>query len=141
MTSLADPPSASPAAAEALRGPGRRSVRGPCAARAQSMPGTAPREKQGDPLTETAPPPDGAGAAGRRSGSAQPSPAALALPMALAGALYAAAALVYLRPIWATWSNHIAPDPGDPVFSLYLLKWVVHQIRSGFPNLWDANYF
>ncbi|HVT58314.1 MAG TPA: hypothetical protein VHR45_07930 [Thermoanaerobaculia bacterium] len=95
-------------------------------------------------LIESATPPAGAGTAGGRNGSAARSRrvrAGPALPGAMAAAIYTAAALVCLRPIWETYSNHIAPDPGDPVFSLYLLKWVVHQIRSGFPNLWDANCF
>jgi hypothetical protein len=55
--------------------------------------------------------------------------------------LYGAAALIYLRPIWATFRNSLAPNAADPLFSVYILKWVVRQIHSGFPDLWDANFF
>jgi hypothetical protein len=65
----------------------------------------------------------------------------LLLHGALAAALYCVAALVYLRPIAQVYSNHIAPDPGDPIFTLYVLKWVLHQAHLGFPDLWNANVF
>ncbi|HEV7518592.1 MAG TPA: hypothetical protein VGR07_20040, partial [Thermoanaerobaculia bacterium] len=60
---------------------------------------------------------------------------------ALAAALYTVAGLVYLRPIWRVYANHIAPNAGDPLFALYVLKWVVHQAHLGFPDLWNANVF
>lgn len=59
----------------------------------------------------------------------------------LVAALYSAAALVYLRPIWTTFRNSLAPNAADPVFSVYILQWVVRQIRLGFPDVWDANFF
>jgi hypothetical protein len=59
----------------------------------------------------------------------------------LAAALYAAVALVYLRPIWAVYADHIAPNAADPLFVLYTLKWGIHQARLGFPDLWNANVF
>ncbi|MDP9122390.1 MAG: hypothetical protein M3O15_13655, partial [Acidobacteriota bacterium] len=65
----------------------------------------------------------------------------LPLRGALALALYTGVALVYLRPIWETYPDHLAPNAGDPVFSLYILKWVVRQIHLGFPDLWNANFY
>jgi hypothetical protein len=59
----------------------------------------------------------------------------------LVTALYGAAALVYLRPIWATFRDSLAPNAADPLFSVYILQWVVRQIHRGFPDLWDANFF
>src|SRR5215467_4751400 len=56
-------------------------------------------------------------------------------------ATYTAIALVYLRPIWETYADHLTPDPGDPELNLYILKWVVHQARLGFPDLWNAPFF
>ena len=64
------------------------------------------------------------------------------LPRALpAAALYGALTLLYLRPIWRVFGSSLAPNAGDPLFNLYILKWVVRQIHAGFPNLWDANFF
>jgi hypothetical protein len=59
----------------------------------------------------------------------------------LAAALYTVAGLVCLRPIWEVYADHIAPNAGDPVFTLYVLKWVIHQAHLGFPDLWNANVF
>jgi hypothetical protein len=66
---------------------------------------------------------------------------ALFLYGTLAAALYTVAALVCLRPIWEVYADHIAPNAGDPVFTLYVLKWVIHQAHLGFPDLWNANVF
>jgi hypothetical protein len=63
------------------------------------------------------------------------------LRVLIALAAYVAVALAYLRPIWETYSDHVPGDPGDPLFTVYILKWVVHQARIGFPNLWDAPFF
>lgn len=52
---------------------------------------------------------------------------------------FAALTVAYLRP--PALGHHILPDRGDPVFNLYVLKWVVHQLQLGLPNLWDANFF
>jgi hypothetical protein len=54
---------------------------------------------------------------------------------------YLALSLLYLRPIWRLFGTHIPPDPGDPVFNLYLLKWGAHQIRLGMPDFWNAPFF
>jgi hypothetical protein len=59
----------------------------------------------------------------------------------LACAVYTAAALVYLRPIARVHGDHLAPNAEDPLFTLYVLKWVMRQARLGFPQLWDANVF
>lgn len=63
------------------------------------------------------------------------------LPLALAAALYSALGLLYLRPIWQVWQDRIAPNTGDPLFNLWILKWGAHQVRMGLPDLWDANIF
>jgi hypothetical protein len=55
--------------------------------------------------------------------------------------LCTALTLVYLRPVWRVWQDHIAPVPEDSVFNLWVLKWGVHQIRLGLPDFWNANIF
>ncbi|HET9228607.1 MAG TPA: hypothetical protein VFR31_18155, partial [Thermoanaerobaculia bacterium] len=62
-------------------------------------------------------------------------------PLVLAAALYAALALFYLRPIWQVWQDRIAPSTADPLFNLWVLKWGVHQVRTGMPDLWNGNVF
>ena len=61
--------------------------------------------------------------------------------LALAAAVYLVLSLVYLRPIWRLAGSHLAPDPGDPIFNLDVLKWGVHQARLGFPDFWNAPFF
>ncbi|MEP7011522.1 MAG: hypothetical protein ABJC13_14465 [Acidobacteriota bacterium] len=63
------------------------------------------------------------------------------LPGFLGLALYALLATLFLRPIWRVYSDHIAPGPGDPILNIYFLKWGMHQIGLGLPNVWDANFF
>lgn len=65
----------------------------------------------------------------------------LFLQGAVAAFLYTVVAGVYLWPIASVYADHIAPNTGDPVFTLYVLKWVVHQAHLGFPDLWNANVF
>ncbi|MES1242530.1 MAG: hypothetical protein ABUT39_13030 [Acidobacteriota bacterium] len=55
--------------------------------------------------------------------------------------LYAALALVYLRPVWSVWQDRIAPGTEDSLFNLWVLKWSAHQLRLGLPDLWDANIY
>ena len=55
--------------------------------------------------------------------------------------LTTALALLYLRPVWQVWQDHIAPVPEDSVFNLWVLKWGVHQIRLGLPDVWNANIY
>jgi len=63
------------------------------------------------------------------------------LPGLVGLALYALLATLFLRPIWRVYAGHIAPGPGDPVLNLYFLKWGMHQIGLGLPDVWDANFF
>jgi hypothetical protein len=55
--------------------------------------------------------------------------------------LYTAVTLVYFWPLPRLWQDHIGPDLGDPVYCLWALKWGVHQIRLGLPDVWNANIF
>jgi hypothetical protein len=63
----------------------------------------------------------------------------------LAGAalvlLYSIPTLVYFHLIWPLRNDHVVGHGDDPVFNLYVLKWGVHQLRLGLPDLWDANFF
>jgi hypothetical protein len=59
----------------------------------------------------------------------------------LACAVLTAWALVYLRPIWRVYPDHITPSRGDAVFNLYILKWSARQVRLGLPDPWRANFF
>ena len=70
-----------------------------------------------------------------------PPPARLLPQALLATALYGALTLVYLRPIWRVFGSSLAPSTGDPLFSVYILKWVVRQIHAGFPNRFRASLF
>ncbi len=55
--------------------------------------------------------------------------------------LYTALALVSLRPIWRVGGDHLTNSLSDPLFLLWVLKWGVHQIRLGLPDVWNANIF
>lgn len=48
---------------------------------------------------------------------------------------------VYLRPPWRELGAFVCPDPGDPLFNLYVVKWVVAQVQAGFPDLWSPPVF
>src|ERR1700731_673337 len=48
---------------------------------------------------------------------------------------------LYLHPIWKTWRDHLVPNLGDPLFNLYLLKWVGHEAGRRFAGFWDAPFF
>ncbi|MBV8203200.1 MAG: hypothetical protein JOZ15_21510, partial [Acidobacteria bacterium] len=71
----------------------------------------------------------------------QPGAAGEAWRLAAAFAAYAALAVAYLRPIWSRFTTHILPDPGDPLFNLYILKWVAHEAHRGFAGFWRAPFF
>lgn len=58
-----------------------------------------------------------------------------------AASVYTAASLAYFWPLPRVWGTHIGPNLGDPLFVLYVLKWGVHQIRLGLPDVWNANLF
>src|SRR6185503_573782 len=51
---------------------------------------------------------------------------------------YLALALFYLRPIWRIFHTRIAPDLGDPLFNLVILKWGVHKLSGGLAGFWSA---
>ncbi|HEV7504163.1 MAG TPA: hypothetical protein VGS07_04565 [Thermoanaerobaculia bacterium] len=74
---------------------------------------------------------------------AVPARPAWALPLTWTAVvcLYTALTLVYFWPLPRLWQDHIGPELGDPLFVLYVLKWGVHQIRLGLPDLWNANFF
>jgi hypothetical protein len=59
--------------------------------------------------------------------------------LALAG--FFAVATLCLRPFWEVFRTDIVSDPDDPVFNLYLLKWVGHELHRGFRGFWDAPFF
>jgi hypothetical protein len=63
------------------------------------------------------------------------------LPWTVVVSLYTILTLVYFWPLPRLWGDHLGPDLGDPLFNLYVLKWGVHQIRLGLPDLWNANIF
>ncbi len=54
--------------------------------------------------------------------------------------LFGVATLVTLRPIWRVGGDHLT-SLADPLFNLWVLKWGVHQIRLGLPDVWNANSF
>src|SRR5205807_4476776 len=72
---------------------------------------------------------------------APPSPAGEAWRLAAAFAGYALLAALYLRPIWRVLGTHLAAGLGDPLFNLYILKWVAHEAHLGFAGFWDAPFF
>ncbi|MBW8875497.1 MAG: hypothetical protein JF614_11090 [Acidobacteria bacterium] len=55
--------------------------------------------------------------------------------------LYTILALISLRPIWQVGGDHLTNSLSDPLFLLWVLKWGVHQIRLGLPDVWNANIF
>jgi hypothetical protein len=54
--------------------------------------------------------------------------------------LYTAVTLVDFWPLPRLFGTHLS-DRGDPLFVIWVLKWGVHQIRLGLPDVWDANIF
>lgn len=58
---------------------------------------------------------------------------------------YLALTLLYVRPTWQDFTTAIPPNPVDPVFNLYILKWGIHQIRLGLAgaetDFWNAPFF
>ncbi|HEY0555846.1 MAG TPA: hypothetical protein VGG20_16445 [Thermoanaerobaculia bacterium] len=63
------------------------------------------------------------------------------LPWLAVALLYTAVTLIYFWPLPRLFGTHLGPDLGDPLFNLWVLKWGVHQIRLGLPDVWDANIF
>ena len=70
-----------------------------------------------------------------------PSTTRLRAEHALAFAFFSALSLAYLRPIWRLFASHLAPDLGDPLFNLVLLKWGARKLSTGFAGFWDAPFF
>ena len=60
---------------------------------------------------------------------------------ALAFLAYLALTLVYLRPVASVLGTHIAPDAGDPLFNMVVLKWGVHEMRTGLHGFWNMPFF
>lgn len=54
---------------------------------------------------------------------------------------YFTLSLVYLRPIWRMYRTHLAPDGGDPLFNLVVLKWGILHFQNGFEGYWNLPYF
>jgi len=61
--------------------------------------------------------------------------------LAAAFAVYALLAALYLRPIWRVLGTHLPAGLGDPLFVLYILKWVAHEAHRGFAGFWNAPFF
>ena len=68
-------------------------------------------------------------------------PAGEAWRLAAAFAAYGLLAALYLRPIWRVLGTHLPAGLGDPLFILYVLKWVAHEAHRGFAGFWDAPFF
>jgi len=60
---------------------------------------------------------------------------------ALAFLGYLTLTLVFMRPAARVLATHLAPDPGDPLFNLVVLKWGIHELRSGMHGFWDLPFF
>ncbi len=74
-------------------------------------------------------------------GGRPPSRGGEAWRLVVALAAYALISTLYLRPIWTNFATHIAPDVGDPLFNLYILKWVAHEAQRGFDGFWNAPFY
>lgn len=62
-------------------------------------------------------------------------------PTLAAGLLYALLTLLFLHPDPRAFNATIAPDLGDPVFNLTILKWGAAQWSAGLPDFWNAPFF
>jgi hypothetical protein len=60
---------------------------------------------------------------------------------ALAALGYLALTFFFMRPAWRVFGTHLAPDPGDPLFNLFILKWGIHEMRTGMHGFWNAPIF
>ncbi len=61
--------------------------------------------------------------------------------LGLAALLYVAFTFLCLRPGGSDLGSAVAPDPGDPVFNLSLLKRGAEQWKAGLPDYWNAPFF
>lgn len=60
---------------------------------------------------------------------------------ALAAAGFVALSLFYLRPVIRLLGTHVATAAADPLLTLYMLKWGIHQLRLGMPDFWNVPFF
>jgi len=60
---------------------------------------------------------------------------------ALAFLGYLLLTLLYMRPAAQVLGTHLAPDSGDPLFNLVVLKWGIHEMRTGMHGFWDLPFF
>lgn len=60
---------------------------------------------------------------------------------ALAAAGFLALSLFYMRPVTRLLGTHLTPKADDTLFSLYMIKWGLHQLRLGMPDFWNAPFF
>ncbi|HLF55318.1 MAG TPA: hypothetical protein VI942_00590, partial [Thermoanaerobaculia bacterium] len=62
--------------------------------------------------------------------------------VAAAFLLFAAGTAFYLGPA-LSWrlAGQLGPDHGDPVFYVYLLKWIASRLPHGLAGLWDPPFF
>jgi len=54
---------------------------------------------------------------------------------------YLTLTLFFLRPAATVLGTHIAPDPGYPLFNMVVLKWGVHEMRTGMHGFWSMPFF
>lgn len=54
---------------------------------------------------------------------------------------YLVLTLLYMRPAAQVLGTHLAPDPGDPLFNMVVLKWGIHEMRTGMHGFWDLPFF
>lgn len=60
---------------------------------------------------------------------------------ALAFLGYLALTLFFMRPAALVLGSHLAPDPGDPLFVMVVLKWGIHEMRTGMHEFWNMPFF
>ncbi len=61
--------------------------------------------------------------------------------LAVAGCGYGLLTAVFLAPLLRQFATHIAPDPGDPIFTLTVLSWVGERLLAGGGDLWSPSFF
>jgi hypothetical protein len=59
----------------------------------------------------------------------------------LAFLAYLALTLFYMRPAAQVLGTHLAPDSGDPLFNMVVLKWGIHEMRTGMHGFWNLPFF
>ena len=69
------------------------------------------------------------------------SPLRAAVEHTLAFLAFAALTMLYMRPAALVLATHLAPDPGDPLFNLVVLKWGIRQWHLGLADFWNLPFF